>query len=86
MPPRRRTTVPFAPPSACGSAGSAPSPAPAAVAVVAAALHAPDPSTLKLNWRVRNGSFTRLTFGGGRLSLDTFNEQAHLPGDLGSWR
>lgn len=54
--------------------------------VVAAALHAPDPSALKLNWRVRNGSFTRLTFGGGRLSLDTFNEQAHLPGDLGSWR
>ncbi|MFC4638234.1 histidine phosphatase family protein [Deinococcus hohokamensis] len=53
---------------------------------VALALDAPDRSALALNWRVRNGSLTRLTFGGGRISLDTFNETPHLPGDLGSWR
>ncbi|MFC4425082.1 histidine phosphatase family protein [Deinococcus navajonensis] len=53
---------------------------------VALALDAPDRTALALNWRVRNGSLTRLTFGGGRLSLDTFNETPHLPGDLGSWR
>ncbi|CAM3670194.1 histidine phosphatase family protein [Deinococcus frigens] len=54
--------------------------------MVALALDAPDAAALELNWRVRNGSLTRLTFGGGRLSLDTFNEVAHLPPDLRSWR
>lgn len=53
---------------------------------VALALDAPDASALRLNWRVKNGSLTRLTFGGGRLSLDTFNEEGHLPPDLRSWR
>lgn len=53
---------------------------------VAAVLRAPDESALALNWRVKNGSLTRLTYGGGRASLDTFNEIAHLPGDLSSWR
>lgn len=53
---------------------------------VAAVLRAPDESALTLNWRVRNGSLTRLTYGGGRASLDSFNETAHLPGDLASWR
>jgi broad specificity phosphatase PhoE len=53
---------------------------------VALSLDAPDTAALKLNWRVKNGSLTRLTFGGGRVSLDTFNETAHLPGDLSSWR
>jgi len=53
---------------------------------VALALDAPDASALALNWRVKNASVTRLTFGGGRVSLDTFNETHHLPPDLISWR
>ncbi len=54
--------------------------------MVALSLDAPDAAALKLNWRVRNGSLTRFTFGGGRLSLDSFNEVAHLPPELRSWR
>ena len=53
---------------------------------VALALDAPDASALKLNWRVKNGSLTRFTFGGGRLSLDSFNEEGHLTPELRSWR
>ncbi|MCP2014447.1 broad specificity phosphatase PhoE [Deinococcus sp. HSC-46F16] len=53
---------------------------------VAAVLRAPDESALTLNWRVRNGSLTRLTYGGGRASLDSFNETAHLTEALSSWR
>lgn len=53
---------------------------------VALALGAPDASALALNWRVKNGSVTRLTFGGGRLSLDSFNEVQHLSPGLRSWR
>ena len=53
---------------------------------VALALDAPDAAALKLNWRVKNGSLTRLTFGSGRLSLDSFNEEGHLPPYLRSWR
>lgn len=53
---------------------------------VAAVLRAPDEAALTLNWRVKNGSITRLTYGGGRASLDSFNETAHLPGELASWR
>ena len=54
--------------------------------VVAGVLGAPDAAALKLNWRVRNASVTRLTFGSGRVSLDTFNETSHLTPDLLSWR
>ena len=54
--------------------------------VVADVLGAPDTAALKLNWRVRNASVTRLTFGSGRVSLDTFNETSHLTPDLLSWR
>ncbi len=54
--------------------------------VVADVLGAPDAAALKLNWRVRNASLTRLTFGSGRVSLDTFNETSHLTPDLLSWR
>lgn len=54
--------------------------------VVADVLGAPDAAALKLNWRVRNASVTRLTFGSGRVSLDTFNETGHLTPDLLSWR
>ncbi|EYB69102.1 phosphoglycerate mutase [Deinococcus phoenicis] len=53
---------------------------------VAAVLRAPDASALTLNWRVKNASLTRLTYGGGRASLDSFNETAHLPEELSSWR
>lgn len=53
---------------------------------VAFMLDAPDASALKLNWRVRNASLTRFTFGGGRVSLDSFNEVGHLPPELLSWR
>ncbi len=54
--------------------------------VVAGVLNAPPETALSLNWRVKNASVTRLTYGGGRISLDTFNETAHLPAALKSWR
>ncbi|ULH15318.1 histidine phosphatase family protein [Deinococcus sp. KNUC1210] len=54
--------------------------------MVASVLDAPDASALKLNWRVKNASITQLTFGSGRVSLDTFNETAHLGEALLSWR
>ena len=53
---------------------------------VALALDAPDTAAQNLNWRVKNASLTRLTFGGGRVSLDSFNELAHLAPELRSWR
>lgn len=53
---------------------------------VALALGAPDSAALALNWRVRNGSVTRFTFGGSRISLDSFNEIHHLEVALRSWR
>ncbi len=53
--------------------------------VVANVLSAPPETALALNWRIKNGSITRLTFGGGRVSLDSFNETGHL-GELQSWR
>lgn len=54
---------------------------------VAGVLEAPDASALKLNWRVKNGSITRFTYGrGGRVSLDSFNETAHLGPELVTWR
>ena len=54
--------------------------------VVAGVLKAPPETALSLNWRVKNASVTRLTYGGGRVSLDTFNETGHLPPELMSWR
>lgn len=53
--------------------------------LVALALGAPE-AALRLNWRVRNASLTRLTFGSGRVSLDSFNEQGHLAREERSWR
>ena len=53
---------------------------------VAGVLEAPERAALALNWRVKNASLTRLTFGGGRISLDSFNETAHLNPDLITWR
>lgn len=54
--------------------------------LVTLTLDAPDAAALKLNWRVKNGSITRLTFGGGRMALDTFNSESHLDFGLRSWR
>jgi broad specificity phosphatase PhoE len=43
------------------------------------ALEAPPHVAVKLNWRVKNGSFTEFSFSsGGRLSLDSFNAVPHL--------
>lgn len=53
---------------------------------VAAVLRAPDESALALNWRVKNASLTCLTYGGGRASLDSFNETGHLGQEEQSWR
>jgi len=56
-------------------------------ASVQAALGMPDPNTLELNWRVRNGSMTELVFTAGRLTLDCFNAVPHLDAPrLRSWR
>jgi broad specificity phosphatase PhoE len=41
-------------------------------------LGAPDRTALELNWRLRNGSLTRLVFSPGRLTLDEFNSVPHL--------
>jgi len=41
-------------------------------------LGAPDIKAAELNWRIYNGSVTRFTFSGERVSLDRFNDVAHL--------
>jgi broad specificity phosphatase PhoE len=53
---------------------------------VQTALAAPDRSFLEVNWRVRNCSVTEFVFGGGRLTLDSFNSLAHLEANLQTWR
>ncbi|MFC6663555.1 histidine phosphatase family protein [Deinococcus multiflagellatus] len=53
---------------------------------VAQVLQAAPARALALNWRVRNASVTRLSFGRGRVSLDSFNEVGHLPPGERSWR
>jgi broad specificity phosphatase PhoE len=53
---------------------------------VQTALAAPDRSFLEVNWRVRNCSVTEFLFGGGRLTLDSFNSLAHLEASLQTWR
>ena len=42
------------------------------------ALGVSDRTCLELNWRLRNGSLTRLLFAPGRLTLDNFNTLPHL--------
>lgn len=54
--------------------------------MTALALDAPDTTALTLSWRIKNASLTRLTFGGGRVSLDSFNEVSHLNAEWRSWR
>ncbi|HMV48616.1 MAG TPA: histidine phosphatase family protein [Blastocatellia bacterium] len=45
---------------------------------VQAVLEAPERHALAINWRVKNCSLTEFTFGGGRISLDSFNSVQHL--------
>ena len=49
-------------------------------------LKAPDRSFLDVNWRVKNCSITEFVFGGGRISLDSFNSVAHLPEEWRTFR
>jgi broad specificity phosphatase PhoE len=49
-------------------------------------LQAPDIKAADLNWRVHNCSVTRYTFSGERISLDAFNDVAHLPTDMHTYR
>jgi hypothetical protein len=42
-------------------------------------LGAPDRTALELNWRIRNTALAELIFSRGRISLDMFNDIAHLP-------
>jgi len=47
-------------------------------ACVQLALDAPVGQTMRVNWRVMNGSLTEFTFSRDRLSLDSFNRLPHL--------
>ena len=49
-------------------------------------LRAPVQSFLDVNWRVRNCSITEFVFGGGRISLDSFNGVLHMEPSLWSFR
>lgn len=49
-------------------------------------LQAPESTAAELNWRVNNGSVTRMSWSGSRVSLDAFNDTGHLPFDMLSYR
>ena len=49
-------------------------------------LEAPELKAAELNWRVHNASVTRFTFSGPRISLDSFNDVAHLDGGMRTYR
>jgi broad specificity phosphatase PhoE len=53
---------------------------------VQTALDAPEVQAAELNWRIYNCSVTRFTFSGERVSMDAFNETAHLPQDMLTFR
>lgn len=53
---------------------------------VQTALAAPDQKAAELNWRILNGGVTRFTFSGSRISLDSFNDVAHLSADQLTYR
>ncbi len=53
---------------------------------VQSVLEAPPIKAAELNWRIYNGSVTRYTFSGARVSLDHFNDISHLPSDQLSFR
>ena len=54
--------------------------------IVQSVLQAPHIKALELNWRIHNGSVTRYTFSGDRISLDRFNDTRHLPVGMLSYR
>ncbi|MEM6807962.1 MAG: histidine phosphatase family protein [Pseudomonadota bacterium] len=51
-------------------------------------LEAPEIKAAELNWRVHNASVTALTFSGSgaRISLDSFNDVAHLGPEMRTFR
>ena len=49
-------------------------------------LEAPELKAAELNWRVNNASVTRFTFSGSRISLDAFNDVAHLDPQMRTFR
>lgn len=49
-------------------------------------LAAPDIKAAELNWRINNCSVTRFTWSGNRVSLDRFNDIAHLPRSMRTFR
>lgn len=49
-------------------------------------LAAPDIKAAELNWRINNCSVTRYTWSGERVSLDRFNDIAHLPREMRTFR
>ena len=49
-------------------------------------MEAPQLKAAELNWRVRNCSITRYSFSGKRVSLDSFNDVAHLEAELHTYR
>jgi len=49
-------------------------------------LSAPDIKAAELNWRINNCSVTRYTWSGERISLDRFNDIAHLPRNMRTFR
>ncbi len=53
---------------------------------VQSVLESPPIKAAELNWRIYNGSVTRYTFSGNRVSLDHFNDISHLPVDQLSYR
>jgi broad specificity phosphatase PhoE len=53
---------------------------------VQSVLDAPDLKAAELNWRIYNCSVTRFTFDGERVSLDAFNDTAHMPPEMLSFR
>lgn len=55
-------------------------------ATVQSVLEAPDKQALQINWRVKNCSLTEFTFGGGRISLDSFNAIPHLDPEIQTFR
>lgn len=47
-------------------------------AVMRMALGLPDETAIRLNWLIRNTSFSSFKYGGGGLTLSSFNSVAHL--------
>jgi broad specificity phosphatase PhoE len=53
---------------------------------VQSVLEAPALMAAELNWRIYNCSVTQFTFSGERLTLDSFNETAHLSPEMLTFR